>query len=302
MKLSSLSFLFVLLFSSIVLAQHNAGAAPSPPPSPPPMVISSPTPSPSPSPAPSFSPSPSPSPSHSEAPSPAPSPAPTNSIPESHAAPSPSANHDADRVPENRGTENTGVSRPVHETPEKPQEPKTTEPDLRRPCDGGPCKPVAKPAPSSDLRKPCLPGQCSCLPGQTVDKGGCLPTTPTSKETSCEPGTFWNGAACTPTTSCSAGQVWNGSACVLNSCPPGKILVGTMCQADCSSVNARANLSVPLVRSARRERDDACRKDPGGMLCQQLEGDYNNVLAEYRMILAAAPTDCRVLLPDPDSL
>lgn len=345
MRLSSLSVAAVLLLSSIAFAQHHdAGSAPSaPPPSPPPAAAPSPAPAPppppppAPSPAPSYSP-PAPSVSHS-APSPAPS------IPESHVAPAPSpspgpspapgagfgaarseSNSDKpapvartpepDRVgpAENISGENRveAVPRVGEHLPEKDRTEKPAEPDLRRrACEGSECKDtVAKPAPpESDLRrKTCIKGICGCPAGQTAAKGGCVTTVVSNPETQCQPGTVWNGSACTDTspaspTACPAGKVWNGGVCVpVGQCPAGQIWNGTTCASNCSIVNSQAQNLIVQLRNAHRERDDACRQDPAATLCLQLDGQYNTLLAEYRNAVAGAPVECRATLPDPSAL
>jgi len=71
---------------------------------------------------------------------------------------------------------------------------------------------------------------------------------------------------------------------------------------DCTMTNARADAMIPDVQSARRDRDDACQQGLATTQCQQADGHYQNVLAEYRMLWVAAPAECRAPLPVPDTL
>ncbi len=288
MRLSFLAVVF--LFSScITFAQHTASAPSPPPPSPPPMAAPSP-PAPAPSPAPSFSP-----PAHSEAVS-----VPAPSIPANHFEPAPSANHAVDHT-NDRANETIPTRTSDREPVEKP---KKEEPDSHlRTCDGAPCKTEAGPEHSEPdhKREPCHHGKCSCPPGQSASKGGCVTTVSTNQET-CGGGAVWNGSACVPQIHCPAEQIWNGSACAPRPCAPGQIRNGTICENDCAGVTARAQSMIAEVRRARRERDEACGQDPSSDLCKQLDGHYQTVLAEYRNLEASAPGECRSSLPDPDSL
>jgi hypothetical protein len=248
-------------------------AAPSPPP-------------PAPSPAPSFSPPP-----HSEAVS-----VPAPSIPANHFEPAPSANHAVDH---------TNDSIPTRTSNREPVEkPKKEEPDSHlRTCDGAPCKAeVREEHPKPDHKHPrCHHGECSCPPGQSASKGGCIATVSSNQDV-CGTGAAWNGSACAPETHCPAGEVWNGAACAPRPCAPGQIRNGTICENDCAGVTARAQSMIAEVRRARRERDEACGQDPSSDLCMQLDGHYQTVLAEYRNLVASASAECRGSLPDPDSL
>jgi hypothetical protein len=175
-------------------------------------------------------------------------------------------------------------------------------------CENGRCKepapkPQPQPQPESDLRVPiCVKGRCPCPAGQTASKGGCI--TPVNPVPPCQPGSMRNGVNCVANSSCPAGQVWNGASCVVSSpqCPLGQVWNGGFCQVDCSIVNANTASAILQVRSARRQRDDECRQDPSGTLCQQLDGQYQSALAEYRSLWAAAPPECRSTLPMPDTL
>jgi hypothetical protein len=196
-------------------------------------------------------------------------------------------------------------------TVETPAIKKPAESDLRHHvCAGGKCPDVAseaqRPQPPRDDLRHCITAECKCPQGQSPGKGGCVAnpiSPPMTKSEACSAGTTWNGLSCIATNEiCPAGQSWNGQSCSIVSCPAGKILRGGACMEDCSITNAQAYPRIPEVQSARRDRDDACRQDPGTAQCQQADGHYQSVLAEYRMLWAAAPTECRAPLPVPDTL
>jgi hypothetical protein len=178
--------------------------------------------------------------------------------------------------------------------------------DLRRIiCPDGSCKekeknpqPTPEPAPpESELHH--LP----CPAGQTPTAGGCAAAVP-AQTAECPPGTVRSANGCERTpANCPPGKIWNGLTCVLmTKCPPGQISNGNFCHAECSTVNNRAQGMIPEIRSARRERDDACGQDPTGTACAQANGHYQVMLSEYQNLLGGAPTECRTTLPDPSSL
>ena len=318
MRLSSVFLLCVLLLCSTAFAQHH-DSSPAP---------SAPVATPAPSPAASYSPPPvssAPSISHSEPSAPAPVSAPvTHSAPE----PSPSPSSMASSAPPSNSARNAPESKPESDaakgvsakTPaadkivpdehasQSPAIKKPVESDLRHPvCFGGKCPDVASKVqtaqpPQDDLRHCIL---CKCPPGQSSGKGGCVanPTNPPTKTETCAAGSSWNGSSCVPTNElCPAGQAWDGARCMISSCPAGKILRAGACMEDCSLTNARADGLISNVRSARQNRDDACRQGLGTAQCQQADGHYQNIVAEYRMLWAAAPLECRAPLPVPDTL
>ena len=319
MRLSTVSLLCFLFVSSIAFAQrHESGAAPSAP-------AASPAPSPSPSSAPSIShsapsapasviepvihsapaPGPSPSPMHSSMPS---NPTMSNSVrsaPESKPRSDPARNVSA-KSPE------TSKIMSNDRTAETPTLKKPAESDLRhRICAGGKCPDVASEAqsaqpPQQDALRHCITAECKCPPGQSQGKGGCVANPsnpPATKNGTCAAGTAWNGSSCVSTNEiCPAGQNWDGMRCTIASCPAGKILRAGACMEDCSLTNAQAYARIPEVQTARRDRDDACQQGLGTSQCQQADGHYQNILAEYRMLWSAAPAECRAPLPVPDTL
>ena len=254
MRHSSLSFVAILLFSSIVIAQHHeAGSTPSaPPPSPAPSAAPAPAPAPPPPPAPA--PAPAPVVTHYSSPSPAPSePAshisapsmPTAvSTPETHATPAPvvSTGHisgvtatdgssarpapvthapqsDARGIIPERKISGESKIIPAPRIGDNPPEKAKPAPDLRRRvCLAGPCNttPVSPAPPQSDLRhRICLTGPCSCPSGQSWSKNGCVGAAPTPPPIEqCQPGELWSGGACAATNQCQPGEIWNGGACV----------------------------------------------------------------------------------------
>jgi len=317
MRHSSLSFVAVLLFSSIVFAQHAGSTPSSPPPPAPSLAPSTPPPSPPPpAPAPhvEFSPPPSPAPSpsfsHVNPPS---TPAPV-SAPETQVAPSSGLNagHNPDPttttstsdrspstttmtqpearrvVPEEKISGETKiVSAPrIGENPPQDDHKQRSDPDLRhRVCVDGVCKepPIKPEPPESDLRRPvCVKEPCPC----PIGRAGCTVTT-TSTATACAAGTVWNGISCTPTShQCRPGQIWNGS----------------ICQTDCALTNSRAATAIAALRSAHQQRDRVCAQDPSSSTCAQLDAEYRARLAEYRLIYNSAPAECRASLEPPDSI
>jgi hypothetical protein len=323
MRLSTVSLLCVLLFSSVAFAQHHeTGSAPSAPAA-----------SPAPSPAPSFSPPPAssaPSISHSapsapvstpvmhSAPSPSPSPSPMQSVMSSSSISSNSTHNAPESGPQSGTAGNISAKSPAiskiadDRAVETPALKKPAESDLRHPvCAGGKCPELAPvfqktPPPQNDALRHCLTAECKCPPGQSQGKGGCVanPTNPTvTKNETCSAGTAWNGSSCVSTNEvCPAGQTWDGALCTIASCPAGKILRGGACMEDCTLTNAQAYAKVPDVQNARRDRDDACRQGLGTTHCQLADGHYQNILAEYRMLWASAPAECRAPLPVPDTL
>jgi len=291
MRLSSLSFAAVLLFSSIVCAQHHeAGSAPSPPPaSPAPSAVPSASPSaPAAAPVPSVSTSaPSAMVSHSSAPGTS---APTNSgSTASHASISPDQ--------KNAG-EGKIVSAPRigQDSPEKNPVMKPGPPDLRhRICDSGLCKEQgtewrADP-PRSDLRRRiCLNGPCPCPPGQKADKGECIANPPVAQPlVQCQPGGTWNGTACTPSSNCAPGELWNGASCVASA-------------NECSSIDGRAAILVNELRGIKAQIQDVCGQNPSGQDCENLKQRQREALQRYQMLLSEAAPRCQRTLEDPGSL
>jgi hypothetical protein len=322
MRLSTVCLLCVLFFSSVAFGQHHeTGSAPSAPAA-----------SPAPSPAPSFSPPPAPSApsiSHSEpsvsapvsapvihsAPAANPSPSPMHSAMPSSDVTSNSLRSAPESKPQSDAAKDASAKAPAtnkitsdDHAVETPALKKPPESDIRHPvCFGGKCPEVTSGVqneqPMQDDLRHCI--LCKCPPGQSAGKGGCVsnPTNPPTKTETCAAGSTWNGSSCVPTSAlCPSGQSWNGGQCALVSCPAGKILRGGACMEDCSMTNARADGLVPNVRSARQDRDDACRQGLGTAQCQQADGHYQNVLAEYRMLWAGAAAECRAPLPVPDTL
>jgi hypothetical protein len=183
------------------------------------------------------------------------------------------------------------------------------ESNIRHPvCFGGKCPEGQSEVqnlqpPQDDLRR-CIP--CKCPQGQSPGKGGCVanPTNPpVTKRAACSAGTAWNGSSCVPANeTCPAGQSWDGARCSLASCPAGKVLRAGACMEDCTLINAQAYAKIPDVQSARRDRDAACQQGRATTQCQQAEGRYQGILAEYRMLWVAAPAECRAPLPVPDTL
>jgi len=88
----------------------------------------------------------------------------------------------------------------------------------------------------------------------------------------------------------------------MQQCPPGQVSIGGVCRTDCSVVGSRAQAMIPELRSARQNRDEACRQDASGMACAQAGGDYQALLSQYEALLAGAPAECRRTLPDGNSI
>ncbi len=314
MRLSSLTLAVGLLLSSLTSAQHSA-QSPQAPASAPAAAA------PSPSPAPASAPAPAPSAASSAANASAshtsmPSASAPASAPVSHSAPVMNSSSTGSPT---RSAESTPVrTAPVVHTPEpgrvmpaqkisdegkvvpalrigekppeKGPEGKSPESNLRRPiCHGENCnEPVKKPEPAeSDLRRPvCLNGHCPCTQQQAAGKEDCGTTPVINSDMQCGAGMFWNGSECVESNACPAGQIRNGASC----------------EPDCPAVTAMAQSRVPDVRSARQQRDEACRRDPSAPECAQLDGHYQAVLNEYRNIWASVPGGCESLLPVPDTL
>ena len=134
----------------------------------------------------------------------------------------------------------------------------------------------------------CLTGCAICPAGQLGTVGKCVsaPATHPQIAQACPAGQTTSGGTCTP----------------IVQCPPGQTRNGATCKADCSSASAgSANLILEL-RSARQQRDEACRQDPMGLPCQQAQGHYSIAESEYRNFLAGVPAECRGTLSDPSSL
>lgn len=318
MSLSSSFLAFVLLIAPFSFAQHqnSSAPAPAPAPSPAPAMHSSPPPS-----APSM-PS---APSHTFAPSPSASPsAPSHSAPTfTHSAPV----HDS-APPESRSKEVIstvgGRGIPVSPTVKPPDPVKSTsdlrvnknpepkagsappvESDLRkRMCHAGlSCEESTPQPPQNDSLRHCKVGaDCGCPPGQTNSKGGCVATPVSKNQQSCAPGTNWNGSSCVQTNDCPAGQSWNGAQCASIVCPAGQIRRGTSCEADCTGATGLTAGKIAEVRSARHDKDDACRQSASSAACQQAEMHYFTVLNEYRGLLSSVPIACQASLPVPDTL
>ena len=307
MRLSSLVVAVILLFSSVVFAQHSSSSsAPSAAPSSPTPSAAPGSPSPAPAPAPSPSPSGAPSAAssagaaHYSTPS---SPTPV-SIPESHAATitsSPGSHEPGPSSPDgsagkatppareaNSSNEGRIVGSPrIGETPlqrEKEKGGKLPESDLRR-------RKEPEPAPGeADLRRRvCANGPCACPAGQSAGKSGsCAPTAPVNTAANCLPNESWNGTACTTVNRCQAGETWNGVECVN--------------PAQCASYDSRAQMLTAEARGIRSQRDAACSQDPIGQDCTRLTQSHDAAVQRYRMLLNEAPLPCRTTLPDPISL
>jgi hypothetical protein len=305
MRLSSLTVTAVLLFSSVVFAQHSQSSTPSAPASPPPSAPPSTSSSAGASAASFHSSAPSsPPPSGSSSPvsnsssmshSSSASSAPASALP-SHSAAPPARSAGEEIKPEPRlaGTDGKIVPAPrIGEVPDKEKEPKPLESDLRKPvCKDGPCKePPAKPvAPSeSDLRRRiCIEGPCPCPPGEMRSKNGaCVAGTPTGYP-ECQPGQYWNGG-CTAIPVCQQNEYWNGVSCVVSA-------------AECASISARAAAVISEVRGIRGQMQGACASGPSGQECSDLTQRHDAALQRYRMLMSEAPLNCRMGLPDPSSL
>ncbi len=319
MRLSSLTFAAVLLFSSIAFAQHHeTGSAPSPSPS-------SPTTAPAPSPAPGTSTSAPVShsstvsvpgavsvhesritPSSGSTASHGSSPAPT----EPRSGPTAATPTHAPRLDQGRVIPDQKISgetrivsapRIGQDLPEKAPVMKPGPPQLRhRICDTGPCKEngtewKADP-PRTDLRRRVCPnGPCSCPPGQTAGKGGCVANTPIAEPAiqpfeQCQPGETWNGAVCTPSYSCTPAERWNGARCVVSA-------------DECVSIDGRAAILVNELRGLKARIQDACGQNPPGQDCEDLKLRQTEVLQRYQMLVTTeAGPECQATLETPGSL
>ena len=176
--------------------------------------------------------------------------------------------------------------------PFRRSEPKPTESDLRKPvCKGEDCK---KPAPEppgtsalveSDLRRPVCKGKaCACPPGEVQGKNrGCV-AAPTNNSP-CAVGQVCADSA----HQCSANAYWNGTTCVAR-------------QTDCATINARAASMASEVRAARAQMQSACSNDSSAQKCGGEKQNYDGAVERYRMLMNAAPANCRSLVPDPLSL
>jgi hypothetical protein len=301
-RLSTLSVAAVLLLAPSALAQHSSGSAPSAP-----AAHASTT-----------SSAPSHATSHvSSAPkaaSPAASPhvsapkaqQPSSGVGSQVPAPEP-APEAVIAEPRISGEERiTSAPRIGEDPPKKDSDEKPSEPDLRRYCQAGRCEePAPKPQPppkrdptpkpdqpESDFRRICPGGHCPCPPGQSAGKAGCGATVVASPETRCARGLVWNGHACAEAGSaCLPGQIGNGQVGQVRSCSP-----------DCSLARSRSETAISGLRSARQQRDEACRQDSSGALCTQMEGHYQIARSEYENLLGGVAAECRAALPDPDSL
>lgn len=319
MWLSSLSIAAILLFSSVVFAQHHeAGSTPSAPLLSP---ASSAAPSPSPS-TPAATPAASMSTtapvSHTSAPSAS---APASGA-ESRVAPSSgtTVSHGSISPPTESRVGPTTMS-PTHEprsdpgrlipdpkvpgeskivsaprigqdSPEKEPEMKPGPPELRhRICDNGPCKEKgtewkADP-PRSDLRRRvCLNGPCSCPPGQTASKGGCAVNPPVIP---CQTYGLSNGILCTPLNNCAPGEIWDGASCIASA-------------NECASIGGRAAILVSELRALKAQVQDVCGQNPSGQDCEDLKLRQREALQRYQMLVTEAGPTCQATLEAPGSL
>lgn len=329
MRLSGLSIAAVLLFSSIVVAQHHeAGSAPS---SPAPSAAPSTAASPSPSTPPNISTSaPSTMVSHSSSPS---SQAPA-SVTESRVAPnsgstvshgsiSPPAesrsgptgasptngpgSDSARSIPDQKNSGETKIvsaPRIGQNSPEKEPEIKPGPPGLRhRICDNGPCREKGSEwkadPPRSDLRhRICPTWGCGCPPGHAPGKNGCVANPPiaqpagqpgTQSIEQCQPGEIWDGAVCTPSYNCAPGERWNGGKCVRSA-------------DECASIDGRAAILVNELRGLRAQIQDVCGQNPNGQECESLKQRQKDALQRYQMLIAEAGPKCQGALEPPASL
>jgi hypothetical protein len=326
MWLSSLCMVAVLLFSSIVFAQHHeAASAPSPAPSAAPASSTSAPPAASAAPGVSNS-APSVAVSHTSSPS-APSPA---GLPESRVAPSPTStvSHGSISPPAESRPNSTAMS-PTHELRSDPgrlipdqritgetkivsapsvgqnstdKEPvmKPGPPQLRhRICDNGPCKEngtewKADP-PRSDLRhRICPTWGCGCPPGHTAGKSRCVANLPIAQPGAqsleqCQPGEVLDGTVCTPSYNCAPGERWNGGRCVSSA-------------DECASLDGRAAILVNELRGLTAQIQGVCGQNPNGQECESLKQRQRDALQRYQMLLAEAGPRCQGTLEPPASL
>ena len=171
--------------------------------------------------------------------------------------------------------------------------PKPTEADLRQPvCKGEDCKkpapkpPDTTPAPvESELRRPVCKGKaCSCPPGEVQGKNGGCVAAPTNNS-GCVVGQLCADSA----HQCSANTYWNGASCVAR-------------QTDCATINARAASLASEVRAAKAQMQSACSNNSPAQGCSGEKQNYDGAVERYRMLMNAAPANCRSLVPDPLSL
>jgi len=318
MRLSSLSLVAVLLFSSVVLAQHNASAPAAPAPS-----AASPPPPAAPSPAPSQPIS------HTSSPN---TPTPV-SVPEIHSVAAPRASTESNTgravqateapqsdtqrdahgvVPDERiSGESRIVSVPrIGENPPENKDKEDeaqSESDLRqRTCPDGPCEEGAKKPkpPESELRHHvCLNGQCECPAGQTASNGGCVKVV--NPPAGCTAVAKGNGSGCVGNASCPGGQTWNGASCVLaTQCQAGQVWDGARCfnPAECAGYESLAAPLIADLRNLRTEIPQACAQNPPGQTCADAQRNQQIALGRYNSLWTGAPALCRDRLPVPGSL
>jgi len=92
---------------------------------------------------------------------------------------------------------------------------------------------------------------------------------------------------------------------VTQQCQPGEMWNGAMCQTDmaqCATFSSRGELLTTEARGIRPEMEAACRKDPFGQECRELQQRHEGAVLRYRMLLNEAPAACRTTLADPISL
>jgi len=333
MRISSLSFAAVLLFSSIVCAQHHeaGNAASPPPPSPAPSAAPSPSPSsptaaPAPSAAPSISTSaPSAAESHSSALGTPSSQAPA-SIPESRVAPSfgstvihggiststeshsavtsasPTHEPKADPgrlIPDQKLSGETRIvsaPRIGQDSPDKNPVMKPGPPQLRhRICDNGPCK-------EKEAEWKAEPPR-SDLRRRICVNGPC-PCPPGQKAD--KGGCIANPPVGQPLVQCQPGEVPNGTVCSPSyNCTQGKVWNGARCVAsgnNCASIEGRAAILVSELRTLKAQIQDVCGQDPSGQDCEDLKQRQREALQRYQMLLSEAGPRCQGSLEDVGSL
>jgi|SRR5579862_7794815 len=114
---------------------------------------------------------------------------------------------------------------------------------------------------------------------------------------------------------CPAGQSpGKNGACVPNTntllsdtvCPPNKISNGTSCQEspnNCAQYRGRGSSLAVEVANLKAQMQQACSANPSGPECRSLTERRDQLLAQYRGLLAEYPVACRnVLLSDPATL
>jgi len=309
MRLSSLSLAAILLFSSVVFAQHHeTGTAPSaPPPSPASGTAASSAPNPTPS-ALTATPAPSPAPSIATGA--------TNTAVSHASAPTVPA---STSVPVTPGSGSTGSHGTISPPTESRSVPTATSPAHEPRADPGRLIPHQKVAgekkigsaprigqnspgkgwkadpPRTDLRRGvCVTGPCPCAPWQTAGKGGCIANPPVDEPAAqpvepCQPRQIWNGAVCMPSNRCAPGETWNGVSCVASS-------------AECASTDGRAAILVTELRALKAQIQDACGQNPPGQDCEDLKQRQEETLQRYQMLLTEAGPSCQATLADLASL